>query len=121
MSNAARDDDWVPQPLDDSFGFRLWQLRRDRGWDISEAADLCGIKRTTWGQWEKGTKPQDMAEVVERIHRATHVNRSWLLWGSTSMRKANGHLSVLPDIGGRRQSSHQNRPPVLVVLPPVTD
>ena len=35
---------------------RLCKLRHEKGWSQEEAAEAIGSKRTTWQQWELGTR-----------------------------------------------------------------
>jgi hypothetical protein len=78
---------WVPTlPAADSFGSRLRLLRLALDDESVDAlAKRCDIPTATWRTWEKGTAmPQRMAAVVEKIHRATGVDRAWLMWGEVS-------------------------------------
>lgn len=93
MAQSAEElSDWVPP---ETFGSRLKRLRRALGWDQKQAAEACGLNEKTWGSWEAaGGSPRNMAEVVDKIHRATNVDREWLMWGETSAR-----LFTNPDQG----------------------
>lgn len=66
----------------DTFGRRL-MLARDYAGNLSirEAADLCGIGRGAWTNWERGARPVDMLEVVEIVSEKLKVDRDWLLFG----------------------------------------
>lgn len=72
--------DWRPA---DTFADRLSRVRRHMGWNATEASAECGFGRQNWRKWEvEGTRPSDMAWVVEQIHARTGVDRVWLMWGS---------------------------------------
>lgn len=66
----------------DTFGRRL-MLARDHAGNLSirDAADLCGIGRGAWTNWERGARPIDMLEIVEVISEKLGIDRDWLLWG----------------------------------------
>lgn len=69
---------WVPQ---DTFGARLALVRQARRWNISEAAEACGLIGESWRNWEHGRPPRSMNEVVVAISEATGCDREWLMWG----------------------------------------
>lgn len=69
---------WIPA---DTFASRLIEVRRALGLTVEQAADRCGLKRPTWGSWESGALPRNMAAVVARIALATGVDRDWLMFG----------------------------------------
>lgn len=129
MSNTARESfDWIPQPKPETFGSRLKMVREEHDWTIDEIVALCNLgldvayfNKATWSTWENGAKPRDMAKAVELIHNATHIHRGWLLWGSTSMRKATRHLVGLPSDRDNRYASPTNQPPILRPVPPLSE
>lgn len=68
-------------PLD-TFGNRLMLARAHAGHiSISRAAELTGLGRGAWQNWERGTPPSNMAAVVEIIATSLNVDRDWLMWG----------------------------------------
>lgn len=75
---------WVPSSK--SFGARLALVRHGMGWNISEAAEACGIAEGNWREWElNGRSPHNLAEKVEKIAAAArNVDDYWLLTGKPS-------------------------------------
>lgn len=69
---------WVPA---DTFGMRLLRLRKSMRMTSADIAALCNVKTSTWQNWERGTNPLGMAEVVRNISAATGCDRGWLMWG----------------------------------------
>lgn len=66
----------------DTFANRLMLARAHAGYiTIREAALRTGLGRGAWQKWERGTPPQNMAEVVTIIARELDVDRDWLMWG----------------------------------------
>lgn len=92
--------DWVPVY---EFADRLVVLRHKSGRLSQEAAaTTCGINPKTWATWELGSKPRDMASVVEQIHRGLGANREWLMWGagtSSTCSSVNGWLGLIQGDG----------------------
>lgn len=79
----------------DSFANRLMLARAYAGHlSIREAADLCGIGRGAWTNWEKGARPADIIEITAVIADKLSVDRNWLLFG--------GQLGPADPRGGRR-------------------
>lgn len=76
--STATESAWVPT---DIFGNRLVLIRRELHLTVKEAAAKCGVHYATWSTWENGTKPGDLAGVVQTISRELGVNRDWLMWG----------------------------------------
>lgn len=70
--------DWIPA---DTFGSRLYHLRRELGLTVEQAAERASLSDATWSTWERGAKPRDMSTVVAKIALAFGVNRDWLMWG----------------------------------------
>lgn len=77
-ASPYRAEAWVPQ---DTFATRLLTMRRELGKTQKEAADACGLDDGSWSNWENGTRPQKLIEVVEAICRTFNVDREWLIWG----------------------------------------
>ena len=69
---------WVPE---DNFGARLALIRQRLRLNVSQAARKCEISEATWRTWERGSEPQDKAEVVKKIAKATGARATWLMWG----------------------------------------
>lgn len=66
----------------DSFANRLMLTRAHAGHlSIREAADLCGIGRGAWTNWEKGALPGDIIDVATTVAEKLNVDREWLLFG----------------------------------------
>lgn len=66
----------------DSFANRLMLARAFAGHlSIREAADLCGIGRGAWTNWEKGARPADIIDVATEVADKLGVDRDWLLFG----------------------------------------
>jgi transcriptional regulator with XRE-family HTH domain len=76
-------DATTPEPLipEDTFGLRLIIVRRALGLSQQEAAERCGLDDGSWSNWESGTKPRGLDEVVRTIAERLHVDRDWLMWG----------------------------------------
>ncbi len=69
---------WVPT---NTFGMRVHQLRHACGLSAAELGEITGNAETTVLNWEKGSAPKNQAEIVDKIARATGVDRNWLMWG----------------------------------------
>lgn len=65
----------------DQFRYRVLLARLDAGLTTHQAADLCGTNSASWSNWERGVKPRDLLDVVERISVGLGVDRDWLLFG----------------------------------------
>jgi hypothetical protein len=65
----------------DEFRYRVLLARTHAGLTTREAADLCGTTSASWSNWERGMKPRDLLDVVERISEGLGVDRDWLMWG----------------------------------------
>lgn len=116
----ARREKWVPQ---DTFANRLVLLRRELGLTQLQAAEACGLDDGSWSNWENGTKCRDLAEIVKKISEALGVDRDWLMWGSTSLRKVYGNdpqlaLVWAQDKPDGRFSPRQDRPLMQLVPSP---
>lgn len=69
---------WIPT---DTFGTRLFIVRKQKGLTVEAIAKLCGVAHPTWTTWENGAKPRDMGNAVAKISAALGVDRDWLMWG----------------------------------------
>ena len=68
-------------PLD-TFANRLMLVRAHAGnITIKKAAELCGLNYGSWSNWERGSKPQDIIDVVERISDGLGIDAQWLMFG----------------------------------------
>lgn len=66
----------------DTFANRLILARAHAGHlSIRDAAELCGVGRGAWTNWEKGARPIDMLGAVEAISEKLGVDADWLLNG----------------------------------------
>jgi transcriptional regulator with XRE-family HTH domain len=70
--------DWIPV---DTFGTRLYSVRRQLNLTVEEAAKRTGIPDATWSTWERGAKPRNMGGAVAKIALALGCSRDWLMWG----------------------------------------
>lgn len=70
---------WVPT---DTFGARLALVRQHLGgWNVTRAADLCGISDQNWARWEKGGDCRGYTRICRKIADATGCNLDWLMKG----------------------------------------
>lgn len=69
---------WIPA---DTFGTRLFIIRRQKGLTVEAIAKLCGVAHPTWTTWENGAKPRDLVAAIEKISAAVGVDKQWLMWG----------------------------------------
>jgi transcriptional regulator with XRE-family HTH domain len=67
-----------------NFATRLRAVRRELGLQQDPFAALVGFPRPSVAAWEGGTRPRDLADVVQKISAATGVDRDWLMWGDPS-------------------------------------
>lgn len=66
----------------DTFAHRLMLARAHADHiSIREAADLCGLGRGAWTNWERGAKTVDLLEIAQIISEKLGVDREWLLYG----------------------------------------
>ena len=79
MTTEAVQTDWVPSAA--AFAARLALIRNKLGWNVKEAATSCDLPPQSWRNWEDGTRPQDYAQVCQRIATRTGVSLTWLAWG----------------------------------------
>lgn len=99
VSQPARPERWVPQ---DNFGNRLILVRRELGLTQAQAAEMCGLDAGSWNNWEHGTRPRGLDEIVKKIADALGVDRDWLMWGSTSLRKVHKRTGELALVSSRQ-------------------
>lgn len=76
------DGAWIPE---DTFAVRLIAARKGRGLTQAEAAKLCDLDDGSWSNWENGSRPRGMNEVVSKIAGGLKVDRDWLMWGRESI------------------------------------
>lgn len=81
---------WLPHSdLASRLRWLRWEIARREGGNkaltVEEAAELCDLKPSTWYTWENGSRPQRIAEVVQKIADATGIDRDWLLWGQSAV------------------------------------
>jgi transcriptional regulator with XRE-family HTH domain len=66
----------------DTFATRLMLARAQAGHiSIREAADLCGIGRGAWTNWEKGAQPESYEDLTDLIAERLNCDRDWLRHG----------------------------------------
>lgn len=66
----------------DTFANRLLLTRALAGHlSIREAAQVTGLNREAWRDWERGRKPRDILDACRRIADALDVDHDWLLFG----------------------------------------
>lgn len=66
----------------DTFANRLMLARAQAGHiSIREAADLCGVGRGAWTNWEKGAQPESYEDLTDLIAEALNCDRDWLRYG----------------------------------------
>ena len=59
---------------------RLRRVRRDMDLGQEQFADLLGVGRKAYGQWEAGrNEPRNMGELSVRLEQITGVSRAWFL------------------------------------------
>jgi len=81
----------------DTFASRLMLVRVHAGYiTIKDAAEKCDLNYGSWSNWERGSRPQELVEVVEAISTSLGIDRDWLLFG--------GPLTAPPPV--RRRDRH---------------
>lgn len=85
MADTAAVEDRAPWVPPTSFAIRLLILRRHLELTQREASRLCGLDDGSWSNWERGSRPRAMDQVVDTIAQVTGCNRDWLMWGSPLM------------------------------------
>lgn len=66
----------------DTFRIRLRLVRIDAGdLTVKQAATKCGLNYGSWSKWERGARPHDILDVVQRISDGLDIDYEWLLFG----------------------------------------
>lgn len=66
----------------DTFSNRLILARVHAGWlTVKEAAERCGLNYGSWSNWERGARPRDLLDVVQKIADGLQIDHEWLLFG----------------------------------------
>jgi hypothetical protein len=79
---AAVQHDLTDRIPEDTFGARLAIVRQKMQWNISEAAEACGLKAATWTLWEHEVNlPRNLYGVCSAIADASGFSYDWLLRG----------------------------------------
>lgn len=66
----------------DTFANRLLLARALAGHiSIREAAEVSGLNREAWRDWERGRRPRDILDACRRIADALDIEHDWLLFG----------------------------------------
>lgn len=71
---------WVPE---DTFGARIALVRQHRHWNMTQAAEACGVSPENWRNWEAGRQPRDLYDAVKKISAGAGCDPRWLLGGGT--------------------------------------
>lgn len=112
-TNPKKNEDSAWNPDTSSFGARLALVRWKMGWNVAEAERECGTTQNLWANWEAGSMPRQLVEVVTKIAWRAKVDRNWLLMGEQSPdgtvtrlypRKSHNWGRLTP-IGGRTVAS----------------
>lgn len=68
----------------DTFANRLMLARAQAGHiSIREAAELCGVGRGAWTNWEKGARPESYEDLTDLIAERLGCDRDWLRHGGS--------------------------------------
>jgi hypothetical protein len=69
-------------PLD-TFGARLAIIRQYMGgWNVTRAAEACGIDHQSWRTWESGQRrPRDYPVTCQTISERLGIDYIWLMVG----------------------------------------
>lgn len=74
------DTGWIPSTK--TLGARLALVRWRMGWNLSEAAEACGISESNWRSWEvDGRNPRDLNAMAQSIAERSGVRKYWLIDG----------------------------------------
>jgi transcriptional regulator with XRE-family HTH domain len=66
----------------DTFANRLILVRAFAGYaTVKDAAERCGLNYGSWSNWERGARPRDLLDVVQKISNGLGINYNWLLFG----------------------------------------
>jgi transcriptional regulator with XRE-family HTH domain len=92
---------------EDQFRYRLLLARLHAGnLTTRQAAEKCGLSYVSWSNWERGMKPRDMVEVVDRVSDGLGISRDWLLFGGPLTQPERTHRSIR-DRHGRRTTNRR--------------
>lgn len=80
----------------DTFGTRLFIMRKEMKLTVEAIAALCGVAHPTWTTWENGAKPRDLVGAVQKIAEATGYDRDWLMWGGPLANGRSGWSAPFP-------------------------
>jgi transcriptional regulator with XRE-family HTH domain len=116
----------------DTFAARLVLSRHLAGHlSIREAAEMCGLGRGAWTNWERGARPSageyDMVDVCQLVADKLDIDREWLLFGGPLLPARGRPVRKASDITGTYRRlpvrPHDTRPsgrPRKVVAAPPT-
>lgn len=65
----------------DTLSNRIVLARRMAGLTIEEAAEVTGLSKSSWANWENGMRPQRETDVIQVIAAALDIDRNWLMFG----------------------------------------
>lgn len=66
----------------DTFAHRLMLVRAHAGYmTVKDAAERAGLNYGSWSNWERGSMPRDLLDVVQKISDALDIDYDWLLFG----------------------------------------
>lgn len=90
---------WVPE---DTYGDRLARIRRQMHWNVSQAAEACGVSHQSWRNWEAGGQPSKLMQTTRQIADASGCDPNWLLLGAENCWLL-GHpdLELVPAVEGQ--------------------
>jgi transcriptional regulator with XRE-family HTH domain len=120
---------WIPS--DATFAARLALIRQGKGWNIKEAARICGQPAATWRLWEiGGALPRNETVTGKAIATASGCDYLWLVHGP-GRGVTHGYRDAAADplaarvvaTAGeqrRRRSSHHRGPAVRLTRAPST-
>lgn len=101
----------IPQ---DRFGVRLAIIRAEMGWNVTQAADVCGTTGQSWHNWEAGGTPRDYEQVCSRIAEATGYAAAWIKAGGALRSRCFSPLALVK--GGAGQLEMDFDPPARPAL-----
>ena len=109
MTTAARiiKSDWIPS---DSFATRIAILRRELGMSRAEFAEHVGLTANQIQGMEDGRSPQRLQEKVQKIHKATGVDREWLMWGGALTSLTDEYVTRNDRLLGKNRRSKPRTP-----------
>jgi transcriptional regulator with XRE-family HTH domain len=65
----------------DTLSNRIVLARRLAGLTIEEAAEITGLGKSSWANWENGMRPQRETDVIQTIAEHLGIDRDWLMFG----------------------------------------